>query len=137
MFSGVLPCSSSLLGALMCREKSCAACTVLVCFHAGSKDGVTKQSLRKHKFDQERNRINRKRHGRNGHRTNCVNSGISDSVGKSSALISANYVVDYMGASLEPCSHPAPSLCYILPFAVSSLSCSKLFSVVVQHNVYT
>lgn len=96
----MLPCSSSLLGALTCREKSCAACNVLDGFHASSKDGVTKQSLRKHKFDRERNRLNRERHGRNGHRTNHVNSGISDSVGKSSALISANYVVDYVGASL-------------------------------------
>lgn len=133
MFSGVLPCSSSLLSALMCREKSCAACTVLDCFHASSKNGVTKQSLRKHKFDQERNRTNRKRHGRNEHRRNHVNSDISDSVGKSSA----NYVVDYMGASLEPCSHPVPSLYHFLPFAVSSLTCWKLFSEVVQHNVYT
>lgn len=136
MFSGVLPCSSSLLGALMCREKSCAACTVLDCFHASSKDAVTKQSLRKHKFDQEGNRINMKRKGRNGHRTNHVNSSISD-FGKSSALVSTKYVVDYMGASLKPCSHPAPSLYHFLPFAVSSLTCWKLFSEVVQHNIYT
>lgn len=48
---------------------------LLDCFHANSKDGVTKQSLRKHKFGQDRSRINKKRHGRNGHKTNHVNSG--------------------------------------------------------------
>lgn len=60
MLSGVLPCSSSLLGALVCREKSCTACSVLDCFHASGDDGVTKQSLKKHKLDQEIKRINGK-----------------------------------------------------------------------------
>lgn len=123
----------------LCAErKSCAACTVLDCFHIASKDeDVTKQSLRKHKFDQERNRdLQRKRHGRTGHRTDHLNSGISDCVGKNNALISADYVVDYMGSSLEPCSHPANRLHHFLPFAVSNLTCYKLFSEVVQHNFY-
>jgi len=109
----------------MCREKSSAACSVLDCFHASSKgEDVTQPSWRKHEFDQKRNRnLQRIKHGRNRHRTDHLNSGISDSVGKNSALISADYVVDYMGSSLEPCSHPTPSLYCFLPFAVSNFTC--------------
>lgn len=52
----------SLLGAqnLVWREKSCTACSVLDCFHASGNDGMTEQSLKKHTFDQDIKRINRK-----------------------------------------------------------------------------
>lgn len=128
VFSGVLSCSSSLLGALRLREKSCASCAVLDYFHGSSKDGVTKESFRKHnKWEKTWQKWEQHKLRKFRHLWQCWKKQYSNICQLCGGL---------METSLEPCSHPAPSLYHFLPFAVLSLICWKLFSEAAHFNAY-